>query len=61
MKIFNKSFGERMIGLTFGITIINLCRFWMIGSWELLLSNIIMGYFLCFGTSRFTEEYKKII
>jgi hypothetical protein len=60
MKLFNKDFGNRLWGLSFGI--------WALISWDLqynfwvrLLGAIVFAYFITFGVSRFTEEYRKIL
>jgi len=60
MKFFNKDLGSRLLGMSFILWFItNFDTSYAL--WIRILSAIIFIYFITFGNSRFTEEYKKII
>jgi hypothetical protein len=60
MKFFNKDLGNRLWGMSISL--------WLITSLDIgyniiirIIAGLLVIYFITFGNSRFTEEYKKII
>ena len=65
MKIMNKDFGNRLWGLSWGIYLVLFINYFFSGTpiniLARILGNIILFYFLIFGVSRFTPDYRKIL
>ena len=66
MKIMNKDFGNRLWGFSWGIYIWLFMNYFFIKDYDsfslaLSLDHFILFYFLIFGVSRFTPDYRKIL
>lgn len=60
MKFFNKDLGSRLWGMSFVLWFIT-CLDFNYFLWIRILSALVFVYFISYGNSRFTEEYKRVI
>lgn len=61
MKIFCEQFGDWLGGFIAGIYITVAITQYHLSFFSLILLVSVMLYFIIFGSSRFTPEYRKII